>query len=217
MAVQRSSSQHLCHSAVLPHIKPYSALTVSSPWPLSVAARWPLLFPPSLPSVSPALHHFLYSHFLTVLILLLLLISLEDVYSFNVFLPPIFWLFYLFLQFSSWRRYLTNYGLFLRRAALQSVAVGRLNYGALAGWGSIVAAAVCEVCRQGCCGSHMTSSLHTAAFEAPELFTPVWAGRLESSRTERLRERGKGAGMERDVYNGAEQDNGEGEEMSFRL
>lgn len=40
-----------------------------------------------------------------------------------------------------------------------------------AGRGSIVAAAVCEVCRQGCCGSHMTCSLHTAAFEAPELFT----------------------------------------------
>lgn len=75
---------------------------------------------------------------------------------------------------------------------LQFVTLVRLNYGALAGWGSIVAAAVCEVCRQGCCGSHMTSSLHTAAFEAPELFTPVWAGRLESSRIERLRERGKG-------------------------
>lgn len=39
--------------------------------------------------------------------------------------------------------------------------------------GSVVAAAVCEVYSRGCCGSHMTRSLHTAAFEAPELFTPL--------------------------------------------
>lgn len=77
---------------------------------------------------------------------------------------------------------------------LQFGSFGRLDYWELAGRGSIVAAAVCEVCRQGCCGSHMTCSLHTAAFEAPELFTPVWAGRLESRRIERLRERGMGAG-----------------------
>lgn len=103
---------------------------------------------------------------------------------------------------------------------LQFVTLVRLNYGALAGWGSIVAAAVCEVCRQGCCGSHMTSSLHTAAFEAPELFTPVWAGRLESSRIERLRERGKGGrDGERERCGITEQRRGEegGEEMSFRL
>lgn len=61
--------------------------------------------------------------------------------------------------------------LFIKRDAPDDSDVAAV--GGEAGRGSIVAAAVCEVCRQGCCGSHMTRSLHTAAFEAPELFTPL--------------------------------------------